>query len=89
MLKYEPKFVLRRKEIIPKKVGGRKAWKELKSKMRRARGKEVTKIYNTRKTDKVNPDNKHYLYFRFTKLENLRRTTLRSSFKNDLFRRET
>jgi small subunit ribosomal protein S24e len=38
--------------VIPKKVGGRKAWKELKTKMLKSRGKEKSKIYYTRKTDK-------------------------------------
>ena len=52
-MKYEPKFRLRRRDILPKKVGGRKAWKELKTKMKKTRGKEITKIYNSRKTDKA------------------------------------
>jgi small subunit ribosomal protein S24e len=53
LLKYEPKFRLRRKEVIPKKATNRKAWKELKTKIRKSRGKERSKLYATRKTDKV------------------------------------
>lgn len=60
-MKYEAKFRLRKKSILPAKTGGRKAWKELKSNMKKKRGKEVTKLYNTRKGDKVPYGfNKHY-----------------------------
>ncbi len=53
LLKYEPKFRLRRREIIPRKASNRKAWKELKTKIRKNRGKERSKLYLSRKTDKV------------------------------------
>lgn len=52
-MKYEAKFRLRSKNILPKKVGGRKAWKELKTKMNKSRGKERGKLYLSRKTDKT------------------------------------
>ena len=53
LLKYEPKFRLRRREILPKRASNRKAWKELKTKIRKSRGKERSKLYVSRKTDKV------------------------------------
>ena len=52
LLKYEPKFRLRRRAIIPKREGSRKGWKEIKSKLKKTRGAEKTKIYVSRKTDK-------------------------------------
>jgi small subunit ribosomal protein S24e len=52
-MKYEPKYTLRRREILPKRASNRKAWKELKTKIRKSRGKERSKLYVSRKTDKV------------------------------------
>ena len=52
LLKFEPKFRLRRRAIIPKREGSRKGWKEVKSKLKKTRGAERTKIYMSRKTDK-------------------------------------
>ncbi|CAK68280.1 unnamed protein product (macronuclear) [Paramecium tetraurelia] len=52
LMKFEPKFRLRRRGIIPKRDGSRKGWKEVKSKLKKTRGAEKTKIYMSRKTDK-------------------------------------
>lgn len=52
LLKYESKYRLRRRGNIPKREGSRKGWKEVKTKLKKTRGAEKTKIYMTRKTDK-------------------------------------
>ena len=44
LLKFEPKFRLRKMEILPKKTTSRKAMKDIKSKCKKTRGKEITKL---------------------------------------------
>jgi len=44
LLKYEPKYRLRRMKILEPKINNRKARKELKTKRKKVRGKEKSKI---------------------------------------------
>jgi len=44
LLKYEPKYRLRRLKILEPKINNRKARKELKTKRKKVRGKEKSKI---------------------------------------------
>ena len=49
LLKYEPNYRLRRLDILPKRNPSRKTKKELKKKIRKARGAEKTKVLSQRK----------------------------------------
>ena len=49
LLKYEPKYRLRRMKILEPKINNRKARKELKTKRKKVRGKEKSKITHGKK----------------------------------------
>ena len=49
LLKYEPKFRIRKLGVLPKRSQTRKARKEIKGKVKKNRGKEKGKLVQTRK----------------------------------------
>ena len=49
LLKYEPKYRLRRLKILEPKINNRKARKELRTKRKKVRGKEKSKIQTGKK----------------------------------------
>jgi len=49
LLKYEPRYRLTRLKIVEQKINNRKARKELKTKRKKVRGKEKSKIVSGKK----------------------------------------